>query len=155
MLSGGGIFRDAEWMVIPCWKSKRKGRCRIHANPSDVYVNTNIFYKVNARHLLLCEEMELKTKRETLMCIHDKHNEFAYKTGLRKKKLAKAKKRNKETEEGRKYEIAVINNDRRTMKELEDACGGDPRKLVGKCKGGKLSKVGNPKPMVGGRVSPK
>ena len=54
-----------------------------------------------------------------------------------------------------KYEIAVLNNDKKTMTSIEKKVGKDPRPNI-RCKSGsRLKQINNPRPCIGGRVSPK
>ncbi|MBQ8619307.1 MAG: hypothetical protein IJ418_17640 [Clostridia bacterium] len=165
-------IEDSSYRVVPCWITDPGFTLCIFAVPQNLYVDAKAIFMVSIENLIPCENITLMNIDDALNRIKAKNQEIRDKKHLAKvqrtkrkqEAVAKEKARRKAFQErkerientyGREYELAVINNDRKRMREIEEKIGYDPRRQLGVKSGGKLEKVVNFKPCIGGRVSPK
>jgi hypothetical protein len=169
---------DNKAQAVLCWYNAQKYSMRIYTNKGDVYVSANVYLTLDVGLLDMIADLKL-VNISSIDYIKRKHNEILVKEQL-KSKIKREKKNKKElakkiairkaiqikhektqkrlygsSSDAWKYEMAVINNDKRTIRSIEKKVGHDPRPRVGCKSGSNLKQIDNPKPCIGGRVSPK
>lgn len=166
------------YLVVVCKETEGKTQMVLETNKDPLYVKVMAFFPIDAASLRLCNGLYLKkNKSQVVEEIYTMHNELLEqrrKAGIEKirkqrikeqqKKAAarKAKAAQKQLENQYKqpYEIAVINNDTKRMKEIEEIVGYAPGRQgpspsSGKRNGKVLYSNFNPRPCSGGRFTPK
>ncbi|MDY4140262.1 MAG: hypothetical protein SOY30_13135 [Eubacteriales bacterium] len=164
---------STSYNAVPCWVNNPGNTLCIIATPHNLYVDAKKIVIVHFDNLRACQDYIISDVNDTLRRIKTKNCEIraakhsAKSERAKRRKQAIAKKeeeRRKEREKKRiiiktyswEYELAVINNDTKRMKEIEKIVGTDPRSMQpGVKSGSNLKRVTNPKPCIGGRVSPK
>ena len=168
-----GKSGKSDYRAVPCWAKNPRYTMCILSSPHNLFVDARKIINVKPENLIVCDDYVLKDVSDTIRKVKEKHIIIREQKRLRKieknqqKKKAEIKKAQQkeqrkirrekvESTYGRTYDLAAINNDRRTMKKIEKKVGHDPRPAQrGLKSGSKLNSVTNPKPCVGGRVSPK
>ena len=169
---------DNMYLVAVCKETSEKTQFEIVTNREPLYVKLSGFFSIDACSLRLCSDLWFKkNKGQVVEEIYTLHNELVEKRRVeqqekRRREREAAQKKNaqkrKERENQKKleeqykgpYEIAVMNNDTKRMKEIEDIVGYAPgRKGPGTGSSKRNGKVlytnFNPRPYSGGRFSPK
>lgn len=169
---------DNLYLVVICKESSGKTQLEVNTNKKSLHIKVTSFFPIDAPSLRLCSDMWFKKdKRQVVEDIYLLHNELVEKKknerqekrkkkreAAQKKATAKrqAREQQKKLEEKYKhpYEIAVMNNDNKRMKEIEDIVGYAPgRKGPGSSSNNRNGKVMstsfNPRPYSGGKFSPK
>lgn len=170
-------------LVALCKLEARKTTTAFKTNVGEIYVHTKYFYAVDLRLISKCGEYFLNSY-ETVSRIYDLHNQWvedsrkrrkAEKAAKRRKqeeirqknallkeirRREKEKKREEELKYAQEYEIAITNNDKETMKQIEKIVGHPPCQsskgyAFPSQKGKAFNKSFNPKPLSGGRFSPR
>ena len=169
---------DKLYLVVVCKETSGKTQTEIDTNENTLYVKVSSFFSIDASSLRLCGNLRFKkNKSQVVEDIYTLHNELVekHKAEQREKKHKERKaaqqkntikrqerERQKKLEDQYKgpYEIAVMNNDTKRMKEIENIVGYAPdRKGPGSGSSKRNGKVVytnfNPRPCSGGRFSPK
>ena len=163
---------NCSYRVVPCWKANPGFTLCIFANPQNLFVDTKAAITVNAENLIPCQNITLTDANDALLRIITKNQEIREEKHLAKmqrtkrkheaivrekvrKKAYRVQRERIENTYGRAYDLAVINNDQKRMREIEEKVGRDPRRQIGVKSGSKLDRVTNFKPCIGGKVSPK
>ena len=169
---------DDLYLVVVCKETSGKMQTEIETNKNSLYVKALSFFSIDASSLHLCGGLWFKkNKSQVVEDIYTLHNELVEKRkaeqcekkrkereAIQKKNAVKrqAREKQKKLEEQYKgpYEIAVMNNDTKRMKEIESIVGYAPgRKGSGSGSSKRNGKVlytnFNPHPCSGGRFSPK
>ena len=169
---------DGLYLVVICKETSGKTQIMLDTNKRPLYVKVSSFFSIDAGSLRLCGDLWFKkNKSQVVEEIYTLHNEVVEKRRAeqqekRKKEREAAQKKNAQKRQERNkqkkledqykgpYEIAVINNDTKRMKEIEDIVGYAPgRKGPGSGSSKRNGKVlythFNPHPCSGGRFSPK
>lgn len=169
---------DNMYLVAVCKETSEKTQLEISTNKEPLYVKLSGFFSIDACSLCLCSGLWFKkNKGQVVEEIYTLHNELVEKRRAeqqekrRKEREAAQKKNSQKRQERDKqkkledqykgpYEIAVMNNDTKRMKEIEDIVGYAPgRKGPGSGSSKRNGKVlythFNPRPCSGGRFSPK
>lgn len=169
---------DNLYLVAVCQEASGKTQMVVDTNKKSLHVKASSFFSIDASSLRLCGDLWFKkNKSQVVEDIYTLHNEL-----VEKRKIEQQEKRRKEREATQKknaikrqarekqkkledqykgpYEIAVMNNDTKRMKEIEDIVGYAPgRKGPGSGSSKRNGKVlythFNPRPCSGGRFSPK
>ena len=146
------IIDEVYCQAVPCWITKKEKCISFSAEPNRIYIDAKIFYTLKISTLYNHSTNKLKDSSKASQIIHAKHKELEkiYKKRQQKKDEQKIKNMYAEA-----YELAVINNDKKTMKEIEFVFGCDPRSNKGNIKTSSIKNISNPKPCIGGKVSPK
>ena len=169
---------DNLYLVVICKETAGKTQIVVDTNKELLYVKVSSFFSIDACSLRLCSDLWFKrNKSQVVEDIYTLHNELVEKrkaeqhekkrkereAAQRKmavKKQAKEKQKKLEEQYKGPYEIAVMNNDTKRMKEIENIVGYAPgRKGPGSGSSKRNGKVlytnFNPRPYSGGRFSPK
>lgn len=169
---------DSLYLVVICKETSGKTQIELETNRDPLYVKVSSFFSIDISSLRLCGDLWFKkNKSQVVEEIYTLHNELVEKRKVeqqekrrkereaaQKKNAQKRKERNKqkklEDQHKGPYEIAVMNNDTKKMKEIEDIVGYAPgRKGPGSGSSKRNGKVlythFNPRPCSGGRFSPK
>lgn len=169
---------DNLYLVAVCQETSGKTQMEVDTNQNTLYVKASSFFSIDASSLRFCGDLWFKkNKSQVVEDIYTLHNEL-----VEKRKVEQHEKRRKEREAAQKknaikrqarekqkkleeqykgpYEIAVMNNDTKRMKEIESIVGYAPgRKGPGSGSSKRNGKVlytnFNPRPCSGGRFSPK
>lgn len=177
------IIDENTVLVALCKLDPRKATNTFKTNVGDIHIHTKCFYAVDL-HLISSCGVYLLNSYETVNKIYDLHNQWiedskkrreAEKALKRKRQeeirrknamlkeircREKEKKREAEMQYAKAYEIAIINNDKKEMNRIEKILGHPPcqssKGYASPSHKGKVSnKSFNPKPLSGGRFSPK
>ena len=176
-----GINENKAQCVL-CWYNIQKYMMRIFINKGNVYISANTYLSLPVELLKVVDDIKL-LKLSSIDYISKKHDEIFEKDKVkgeekRQRKIEKAKRKEVAKQNARrraverkyeklrkrlfepstdawKYEMAVMNNDKKAMRSIEKKVGYDPRPKAGCKSGSRLKQVNNPRPCVGGRVSPK
>lgn len=169
---------DNLYLVVICKATSGKTQIKVDTNKNPLYVKVSSFFSIDACSLCLCRDLYFKkNKSQVVEEIYSLHNELVEKRKIerrnkkrKEREVAQRKKalKRQEREKQKKledqykgpYEIAVINNDTKRMKEIEDIVGYAPGRKgpgtgSGKRNGNVLYSNFNPRPYSGGRFSPK
>ena len=155
------MIDDEQCLVAPCTIKTRSSAPKyfdlsLVADSRTILVATQKFYVVNGNLFSPCEIVS-SINREDISLIYEKkeyHKEKAIEKRERKKR-EKEEHKQLYLQLKRKYEIAVMNNDRETMQAIVDELGYAP---IGNGSSKSCSApytCTNPKPYHGGRFSPK
>ena len=177
------IIDDNTVLVALCKLEPRKTTSTFKTNVGEIYIHTKCFYAVDL-HLISPCGVYLLNSYDTVSKIYDLHNQWV-EDSKKRREAEKALKRRRQEEIRRKnaikkelrhrekekkseleisyskaYEIAIMNNDKETMSKIEKIVGHPPcqssRGYASPSRKGKASnKSFNPKPLSGGKFSPK
>ena len=177
------IIDENTALVALCKLEPRKTTNTFKTNVGEIYIHTKCFYAVDSHLINPCGEYLLNSY-DAVSKIYDLHNQWV-EDSKKRREAEKALKRRKQEEIRRKnalkkelrhrekekkseleisyskaYEIAIMNNDKETMSQIEKIVGHPPcqssKGYASPSRKGKASnKSFNPKPLSGGRFSPK
>lgn len=170
-------------LVALCKLEPQKTTNTFKTNVGEIYIHTKCFYAVDLHLISPCEEYLLdsynavskiydlhnqwvddrKKRREVKKALKRRRQEEIKRKNATKKELRNREKRKKgelEISYSKAYEIAIMNNDKETMRQIEKIVGHPPSQsskgYASPSQKGKASnKLFNPKPLSGGRFSPK
>lgn len=169
---------DNLYLVAVCKEASEKTQLDVGTNKEPLHVKLSGFFSIDAYSLRLCSDLWFKKNKsivvEEIYTLHnalvEKRNEEQREKRRKEREVAQKKKAIKRKERDKQnkledqykgpYEIAVMNNDTKRMKEIEDIVGYAPgRKGPGSGSSKRNGKVlythFNPRPCSGGRFSPK
>lgn len=171
------IIDENTVLVALCKLEPRKTTSTFKTNAGEVHIHTKCFYAVDL-HLISQRGVYLLNPYKTVSKIYELHNQWVEDSKKRReakrrrqeeirrknaieKELRhreKEKKREVEMQYAKAYEMAIINNDKKEMGRIEKIVGHPP------CQSSKgyyssshktSNKIFTPKPLSGGRFSPK
>ena len=163
---------DSEHYLVAIGKRKEsKTQLKVNTNRGPMYVITSSFYPIDVHSISGCNNIHfLNSKEEIVESIIKSHSSFILaekkKQLIEKRKLKAAKKHKKivdratqkklEKNYSLKYEIAVMNNDKKKMRDIESIAGSALYSGRYKTRNGKvLYSSFNPHPSSGGMFTPK
>ena len=170
-------------LVAMCSYTQKKSSTVFQTNVGDIYIQTKCFYPLDLLFVKSCN-VYLINSYDAINRIYNAHNQWVedckkrreVERILKQKRREEMKRKNsmrneikrrekqqqheKENRYSRAYEIAIINNDRKEMERIEKIVGHPPcqssRGYTSSCRKGRISnKSFNPKPLNGGKFSPK
>lgn len=163
---------ETSFLVALCRHSKIKTNLILPTNKGDLYIYVKQFQSVDESLIKLCDTY-FEDSYSAVSAIYDCHNQYIErrveaKKEKREKQNAKIKKRREEKLRQRSleqqykgaYDIAILNNDRKRMNEIESIVGGSPCRsgkgyATASCSRKVSDKYFNPQPLNGGRFTPK
>ncbi len=175
-------IEDEKYLVALCYALPKKGRIMIETSDGPLYVRVRTFYNAHFTNLRHCMIQTDGYSRDVVEKNYREHEKYLVKQRKRRikrqakkadvhvqKQLEKKKvNRRAQSDFGTEYEIAVINNDTKRMREIKETVGYDPRfngsnrkystgpsRGSGKRNGRVLYSNFNPRPSSGGCFTPK
>ena len=171
-------LNDNLYLVVACKETAGKTQLGFDTNKNTLYVKVSSFFSIDASSLRLCGDLWFKrNKSQVVEDIYTLHNELVEKRKVKQrekrckeceaaqmktaiKRQAREKQKKLEDQYKGPYEIAVMNNDTKRMKEIESIVGYAPGRkgpgIGGSKRNGKVLYTNfNPHPYSGGSFSPK